>query len=86
MVHSIVGEQIEKRFIAGHFSIGDVTRGPETLFVKGYFLSPSSEIDKDIISESRHQVSMRLGEVLDEKVCENFNNLGQECLLFLERK
>jgi len=77
MVHSIVGEQIEKRFIAGHFALGDITKIPEAPFVKGYFLAPSPEISKESAFSARLFLGNGLYEALGEKgVRENFNGLG----------
>jgi hypothetical protein len=77
MVHSIVGEQIEKRFIAGHFSLGDITKIPNHLFIKGYFLHPSPEIPKEVAFAARLLLGNNLYEARnDAGICGNSNGLG----------
>jgi hypothetical protein len=49
MVRSIAGEPIEKRYVAGHFKLGDIRNvGKTAPFVKGYFLSPTSELESTV--------------------------------------
>jgi len=77
MVHSIVGEQIERRFIAGHFNLGDIAKFPNQPFVKGYFLAPSPEISKDVALEAKLLLGNSLYDALNEKgVYGNSNGLG----------
>jgi len=77
MVRSIVGEQIERRFIAGHFNLGYTENFPNQPFIKGYFLYPSSKIHEEIALDARLALSGGLCDVLKEKeVRKDFNGLG----------
>jgi hypothetical protein len=77
MVRSIVGEPIEKRYVAGHFYTGNCkTFDTKKPFIKGYFLAPTPKLERAVQLEATGVLTKNLETALKEEASSDFSGLG----------